>query len=322
MGIFNKIKNRHDQKLDRYLDGYENTRKGIGATLGALFHSFKGVSDDFLEDMTKILLQADVGPSTTIKIVDSLRNENKHEQIVSVEVMKEKMIDELENIYQPESIKPIHYCLNAPTVILIVGVNGVGKTTTIAKLVKYYQDQNKTVAVAAGDTFRAGAREQLQLWANRLNVPCIAGKEKADPASVIVDACHYVKEHKIDILLCDTAGRLQNKNNLMQELEKITRVINKTLPGQPYESWLVIDANSGQNGLGQAESFQKIAKVTGIILTKMDGNGKGGIVLAIRDKLGLPVRFVGTGEKVEDFAPFDYESYFNSLLRGIDDESA
>lgn len=322
MGLFDQIKKKKDTELDRYIDGYRATGRGLGGALKRLFQGFRGVSDDFLEDLTRILLEADVGIDTTVKIVDSVRQDNKKSRIQTAEDCREALGKAIEKIYDAGSIAPIHYSNAGTTVILITGVNGAGKTTTIAKLAKYYQDQGKSVALAAGDTFRAGAREQLQLWANRLGVPCIAGKEKSDPASVMVDACRYSQEHKIDILLCDTAGRLQNKANLMAELQKITRVIGKTISGQPMESWLVIDATTGQNGLAQARSFMESAHVSGIILSKFDGSGKGGVVLAIRDRWKLPVRFIGTGETERDLAPFAIEDFASSIWEGMEEEDA
>ncbi|MBQ4375362.1 MAG: signal recognition particle-docking protein FtsY, partial [Erysipelotrichales bacterium] len=262
--------------------------------------------------------QADCGIDTSIRIVDAIREDNKNKKIDSIDEIKEILINEIGNVYEEEKVSPIHYNLSGTTVILIVGVNGVGKTTSIAKLGKYYLAQGKTVAFAAGDTFRAGAREQLQLWANRLDVPCIAGKDRQDPSSVLVDACKYALNHKIDILLCDTAGRLQNKNNLMQELEKMHRVIGKTIPGQPMESWLVLDATTGQNGLSQAQVFRDSAKITGIILTKFDGTGRGGVILAIKHKWNLPVRFIGIGETADDLKEFRLEDFASTVLKGIE----
>lgn len=318
MGLFDLLKKKKDTKLDRYLDGYEATGTTVGESLGALFKGFRGVSDDFLEQLTETLLQADCGIDTSIRIVDAIREDNKHKKISSIDEIKEILINEIGNVYKEEEVAPIHYNNAGTTVILMVGVNGVGKTTSIAKLGKYYQKLGKSVAFAAGDTFRAGAREQLQLWANRLNVPCIAGKDRQDPSSVLVDACRYAADHKIDILLCDTAGRMQNKNNLMQELEKMHRVIGKTIPGQPMESWLVLDATTGQNGLSQAQVFKDSAKITGIVLTKFDGTGRGGVILAIKDKWNLPVRFIGIGETADDLKEFKLEDFAATILKGIE----
>ena len=319
MGLFDKIKKKKDTQLDRYLDGYKKTGKGLGASLSRLFGGFEGVSDEFLEDLTAILLEADVGPETTIKIVDNLREYNQYNTITTVKQLEETLLDQIGEIYNEDDIKPIHYNHAGVTVILMVGVNGVGKTTTIAKLTKYYLKREKKVALVAADTFRAGAREQLQLWANRLNVTCIAGKDKADPSSVIVEGCKYALDNNIDILLVDTAGRVQNKNHLMQELEKMQRVIGKTIPNQPGECWLVIDATTGQNGLLQAQAFKESAKVTGIILTKFDGTAKGGVILGIRDQWHLPVRFIGTGETADDLQVFKIEDFAESIIEGIED---
>ena len=202
----------------------------------------------------------------------------------------------------------------------MVGVNGAGKTTTSAKLIEYYKEQGKSVAVAAADTFRAGAIDQIATWAQRLDVPCIKGKQGQDPSSVLVDACRYAKENDIDILIADTAGRLQNKTNLMKELSKMNRVCEKEIPGAPQEVWLVLDATTGQNGISQAKEFLEATNVTGIILTKMDGTAKGGVVMAIRDLLHLPVRFLGLGEKPADLRPFDLNAYLIGITKGLEDE--
>ena len=202
----------------------------------------------------------------------------------------------------------------------MVGVNGSGKTTSSAKLIKYYQDQNLSVAVAAADTFRAGAVDQIATWADRLGVPCIKGKPNQDPSSVLVDACRYAKEHQIDILLADTAGRLQTKTNLMKELSKMVRVCDREIEGAPHEVWLVLDATTGQNGISQAKEFLEATSVSGIILTKMDGTAKGGVVLAIRDSLHIPVRFLGLGEKPEDLKPFEINSYLMGITKGLESD--
>ena len=223
----------------------------------------------------------------------------------------------MSEIYNEQEDIPIKYNEEGPTVILLVGVNGSGKTTTCAKLIKKYQDEGKKVAVVAADTFRAGAIEQLAKWANKLNVPCIKGRENGDPSAALVDGCRYAKENNIDILLCDTAGRLQNKFNLMHELEKMYKVIGREIPGAPHNSWLVLDATTGQNGLSQAMIFDEACDLTGIVLTKMDGTAKGGIIIAIKHKLKIPVVFIGLGEKEDDLRPFDLDAYLYSISEGI-----
>ena len=224
----------------------------------------------------------------------------------------------LKEVYEEYPDEPIRYNEEGTTVILLEGVNGSGKTTTAAKLAKMYMDQGKTVAFVAADTFRAGAIEQLAKWGERLGVHCIKGRENGDPSAAIVDGCRYAKENNIDILLCDTAGRLQNKANLMNELAKMNRVSAREIEGAPHNTWLVLDATTGQNGLSQAEVFAESTTLSGIILTKMDGTAKGGIVLAIKNKLHLPVYFIGLGEQPEDLRPFDLDGYLYSISEGLD----
>ncbi len=225
----------------------------------------------------------------------------------------------MKELYEETPDAPPVFNENGPTVILLEGVNGSGKTTTAAKLAAMYTKEGKSVAFTAADTFRAGAIEQLAQWGERLNIPCIKGRENGDPSAAIVDGCRYAKEHNIDILICDTAGRLQNKHSLMQELGKMNRVSRKEIEGAPHNTWLVLDATTGQNGLAQAQIFNESTDLTGIILTKMDGTAKGGIVLAIKHKLHLPVRYIGLGEQPEDLRPFDLDSYLYSISEGLDD---
>ena len=220
-------------------------------------------------------------------------------------------------MYQEHEDEPVHVNEDGPTVLLLVGVNGSGKTTTAAKLTNALLEQKKSVVLAAADTFRAGAVDQLTRWGERLNVPCVKGRENGDPSAVLVDGCRYAKEHHCDYLIGDTAGRLQNKVNLMNELSKMRRVIEREIPGAPHEVWLVLDATTGQNGIQQAKVFLEATKVSGIILTKMDGTAKGGIVMAIRDQLGLPVRYIGLGEQPQDLRPFDIESYLYGICEGM-----
>ena len=224
------------------------------------------------------------------------------------------LLETFDDIYNEKKENEIVYNEDGPTVILMVGVNGSGKTSTCAKLAKMYKDQGKKVCLAAADTFRAGAIEQLREWANRLDVDFVSGKEQEDPSSVLVNACRYAKENDIDILLCDTAGRLQTKVNLMAELAKMRRVVGKEIPGAPHNVWMVLDANTGQNGMSQATLFNEVTDLTGIILTKMDGTSKGGIVIAIKNVLGIPVRFITLGETADDIKPFNFDLYLYSII--------
>lgn len=322
MSFLDQLKNKFakkDSNSDRYLDGYKKTRKSFGEKLGSIFRAFDGLTDEFLEELMVTLLESDVGVQTSEKIVDMVQTEGKNRFIRNADDVIECLVEQMDKLYDKNSIPAIKYNENGPTVILVVGVNGVGKTTSIAKLANYYLKQGKKVCTAAGDTFRAGAVMQLEEWSRRLDIPCIKGKENADPASVMVDACRFAKENNIDILLADTAGRLQNKANLMKELEKMYRVIGKEIPSAPHETWLVIDSTTGQNGLHQAGVFFETTKVSGIVLTKLDGTAKGGIVLSIRDQLHLPVRFVGLGETMDDLQPFDIDDFLYSIAQGVED---
>lgn len=318
MAFFQSIKEAFvkNKDKDKYLSGLGRSRKSFGDRLRALSNSFNGVNDDLLEQIMIILLESDVGIHTAQKIVDQFEAGASH--IRDFDSMEDYFISVLHDFYDQESDEAIQYNENGPTVIFMVGVNGSGKTTSSAKLIKYYQDQNLSVAVAAADTFRAGAVDQIATWADRLHVPCIKGKPNQDPSSVLVDACRYAKEHNIDILLADTAGRLQTKTNLMKELSKMVRVCDREIQGAPHEVWLVLDATTGQNGISQAKEFLEATSVSGIILTKMDGTAKGGVVLAIRDILHIPVRFLGLGEKPEDLKPFEINSYLMGITKGLE----
>lgn len=321
MAMFDKFKNNFGKKddADKYLSGLNKSRKTFGDRIRSLSNNFHGIDDELLEELMIILLESDVGIHTAQKIVDMF--ESNGNMLKDFESMEDYFIYILYEFYENIEEEYIHYNENGPTVILMVGVNGSGKTTTSAKLIQYYQRQGKKVAVAAADTFRAGAIDQIDTWASRLQVPCIKGKPEQDPSSVLVDACRYAKENNIDILIGDTAGRLQNKKNLMRELNKMTRVVGREIEGAPHEVWLVLDATTGQNGITQAEVFLEATNVTGIILTKMDGTARGGVVLSIRDLLHLPIRFMGLGEKPEDLRPFDIVSYIMGITKGMDDGS-
>ncbi|MGL5977845.1 MAG: signal recognition particle-docking protein FtsY [Erysipelotrichaceae bacterium] len=320
MGIFDKLKSVFQKKDDQdvYLSGLSKSRKSFGDRLRALKKSFAGVDDNFLEELMIVLLEADVGIKTAEKIVAMVEAEAIKSRLTTFEQIGECLIEQMAKLYDEQTDDSlVHMADEGVTCILLVGVNGSGKTTSTAKLAHYFQQQNKKVAVAAADTFRAGAVDQLQMWADRLDIPCIRKGDQADPSAVLVDACRYANEAQLDILIGDTAGRLQNKTNLMKELEKMHRVVGKEIAGAPHEVWLVIDATTGQNGISQAQIFMETTQVSGIILTKLDGSAKGGIVLAIRDLLGLPVKFIGLGEKAEDLRVFDLDSYLYSISESL-----
>ena len=261
---------------------------------------------------------ADIGVNTVMNFVDKLKDRVKKEKITDSEYLKEVIVDELFIMYVGNNVidSKIHMATSGPTVIIMVGVNGVGKTTTIGKIAAKYQAQNKKVLMVAGDTFRAGAIEQLEEWGTRTNTRVIKGESK-DPSSVIYDGLNVAISENYDIVLIDTAGRLQNKDNLMEELSKINRVIKKVIPDAPHETLLVLDATTGQNGISQAKSFSKITDVTGIVLTKLDGTAKGGIVLAIKEEVNIPVKFVGLGEHVNELETFDIEKYIYGLFKDL-----
>lgn len=321
MSFFDTLKEKFSKKKDgdRYLSGFNKTSDTMGKKLNKMAFGFNGVTEDFLEELMIVLLESDVGIQTAEKICDQLKSTVDQYRYVTFKDVMGFLMEIMQNIYLESPDASIIMNENGPTVILMVGVNGSGKTTTCAKLTKLYQSQGKKVGVVAADTFRAGAIEQLARWADKLGVPCIKGRENGDPSSVLVDGCRYAKEHGLDILLCDTAGRLQNKVNLMSELAKMRKVIGREIEGAPHDVWLVLDSTTGQNGLSQAKIFQEVTDVTGIILTKMDGTAKGGIVLAIKDVLHIPVYYLGLGEKEDDLKPFDLDLYLYSISEGIRD---
>ena len=304
-----------------YEKGLEKTNKGFGARLNAFFAQFRTVDEDFFDDLEELLIESDVGYETAEELKEQLRDEAKLQKAKSHEDLKRVIVEKLVDLYDQngnsEDEKLIYNPDNKPNVYLFVGVNGAGKTTTIGKLAKRFKDEGKSVILAAADTFRAGAVEQLVEWGKRVDVPVVVGKEKADPASVVYDATEKAIKEKADYLLVDTAGRLQNKKNLMSELEKIQRTIKKLLPDQPTETLLVLDGSTGQNALLQAKDFDKTTKLTGLVLTKLDGSSKGGVVLAIRNEMNLPVKLVGLGEKPEDLADFDAANYAIGLFHGL-----
>ena len=304
-----------------YEKGLEKTNKGFGVRLNAFFAKFRTVDEDFFDDLEDLLIESDVGYETAEQLTDELREEAKLQNARSRDDLKKVIVEKLVDLYDKggnsEDEKLIYHPEDKPNVYLFVGVNGAGKTTTIGKLAKRFKDEGKSVIMAAADTFRAGAVEQLVEWGKRVDVPVVTGKEKADPASVVYDATERAINEKADYLLVDTAGRLQNKKNLMAELEKIQRTIKKLLPDQPTETLLVLDGSTGQNALLQAKDFDKTTKLTGLVLTKLDGSSKGGVVLAIRNEMNLPVKLVGLGEKAEDLADFDAANYAIGLFHGL-----
>lgn len=328
MGLFDKFKNLFTSKNEKvteeqkevqiYDKGLEKTRNEFVSKLSILNSKYKKVSEEYFEELEEILIMADIGVNTVMEFIDKLKKRVKHENITSSEDLKEIIVDEMFIIYINNEVivNKINYANEGPTVILFVGVNGAGKTTTIGKLAHKLKNEGKKVMLVAGDTFRAGAVEQIVEWANRVEVK-VNYKENADPASVIYDALVEAKNDNYDVVLVDTAGRLQNKVNLMNELEKINKVINNLIPNAPHETLLVIDATTGQNGISQAKSFKEITNITGIVLSKLDGTAKGGIVLAIKENVGIPVKFVGLGEGKEDLRVFDVEKYIYGLFKDL-----
>ncbi len=306
------------QDIETYDKGLEKTRKEFVSKLSMLGVKYTKVDDEYFDELEEILINADVGVNTVMTFIDQLRDRVKKEKITDTEYLNEVIVDELFIIYvdnQSLSDK-INMSSEGPTVILMVGVNGVGKTTTIAKLAHKYKNEGKSVMMIAGDTFRAGAVKQLEEWAERTG-STFYGKENTDPAGVIFDGLVKAKEDNVDIVLIDTAGRLQNKVNLMKELEKVNKVIGKHIPNAPHETLLVIDATTGQNGISQAKAFKEITDITGIVLTKLDGTAKGGIVLAIKEEVKIPVKFIGLGEKMTDLKTFDIENYIYGLFKDM-----
>lgn len=316
-----KSSDEEDAQEKLYEKGLEKTNKGFGARLNAFFARFRSVDEDFFNDLEDLLIESDVGFETAEQLTDELREEAKLQNAKSRDDLKQVIVEKLVDLYdqggQGKDEKLAYDPDAKPNVYLFVGVNGAGKTTTIGKLAKRFKDEGKSVILAAADTFRAGAVEQLEEWGKRVGVPVVTGKEKADPASVVYDATERAIKEKADYLLVDTAGRLQNKKNLMAELEKIQRTIKKLLPEQPAETLLVLDGSTGQNALLQAKDFDKTTKLTGLVLTKLDGSSKGGVVLAIRNEMKLPVKLVGLGEKAEDLADFDAANYAIGLFHGL-----
>lgn len=311
MSFFSKFK-KADK--DKYLHGFSKTNNTLGKKLRFVTENKTRNKEDFMEQLMITLIEADIGYKTSELICDNFFKMCKEYWFLNTEDIMDILSETFEDIYYEKPDTPIIENDKGTTVILLVGVNGSGKTSTCAKLANMYKQEGKSVAMVAGDTFRAGAVEQLSKWAEKLDIPCITGKENEDPSSVLVKGSRYAKENNIDILLCDTAGRLQNKIHLMAELEKMHRVLGKEIDGAPHNTWLVLDANTGQNGLSQAELFNEITDLNGIILTKMDGTSKGGIILPIKHLTGIPVRYITLGENLDDIQDFDFDLYLQSII--------
>lgn len=323
MGLLKFLKEKFSknkpQETETFVKGMEKSRENFASKLDKIAKKSKKVNKEYFDELEEILIEADVGVNLTMRVIEEVVQESLKNKITDSEEINDLVIDKLFSGYMSkgEAIQnDVRFREDGPTVLLVAGVNGVGKTTTIAKLAHRYIKQGKKVMLCAADTFRAGAIEQLSIWAERLGCEIVVGKANSDPASVAFEGAKKAKEKGIDLLIVDTAGRLQNKINLMNELSKISRVISREIPESPHEVFLIIDATTGQNGVIQAKQFLDCIKLTGIVITKMDGTSKGGIILAIRDELGIPVRFIGLGEKMEDLKEFDLEKYLMGLCLG------
>lgn len=321
MGLFSYLKSKFSKKENNktYEKGLAKSRAAFADRLEDLSRRYKKVDNSYFEELEQILIEADVGVGLTLKLVENLLDKSQKENISEPTKINEELIDQMFVSYVEggESItNEIQFAEEGPTVLLVEGVNGVGKTTSIAKLAHRYMKKGKKVMLVAADTFRAGAVEQLKIWAERLKCPIVTGLENGDPASVCYDGAKYAKTNNIDLMIVDTAGRLHNKANLMAELGKIKRVLEREIPGAPHETFLIIDATTGQNGVSQASAFKEVSNISGIVITKMDGTSKGGIILSIRDELGVPVRFIGLGEGMDDLEEFDLDEYLHALLVG------
>ena len=328
MGFFDKIKQKFkkeeiknekatEEKKKVYDKGLSKSRKQVTSLLSDLTHRYTKINEEYFNELEEILIMADIGVNTVMKFVDRLKERVNHDKITDPEELKEMIVDELFIIYVDGEVltTKLETRKERPTVYLFVGVNGVGKTTTIAKLANRFVKNGKKVLLVAGDTFRAGAYQQLKEWSERTGAYFYGREGATDPSSVIYEGCELALKENYDYVFIDTAGRLQNKANLMKELEKMNRVINKLIPDSPTETLLVRDASTGQNGIKQAISFKEITNITGIVLTKMDGTAKGGIVLAIKEEVGVPVKFIGFGERAEDLQEFDIEQYIYGLFK-------
>ena len=320
MGLFNKIKNvfSKDKEAAKYEEGLTKTRKEFSTELAKLSKKYKNIDDDYFEELENILIMADIGVNTVVKFVDKLKKRVKEENIKDSETLKEIIIDELLIMYVNNGVlkSKINYSEEGPTVSLFIGVNGVGKTTSIGKIANKLKKEGKKVLLVAGDTFRAGAIEQIEEWGKRTNIDVVSTKSK-DPSAAVYDGVDKGIKENYDVILIDTAGRLQNKVNLMNELSKMNSVIKKLIPNAPHETLLVVDATSGQNGISQAKAFSEVTDITGIVLTKLDGTAKGGIVLAIKEEVNIPVKYVGLGEQEDDLEAFDIEKYIYGLFKDL-----
>ena len=322
MGLISFLKEKFSKKknndVETYSEGMSKTRQNFSNRLNSLSKKYKKVNQEYFEDLEEILIESDVGVNLSLKIIDEVLQESKEKKITDSEQINEILIDHMFKGYMEkgESLTDVRFVENGSTVLLVVGVNGVGKTTTIAKLAYRYKNKGKSVLLVAADTFRAGASEQLQIWGERLDVEVITGPYNSDPSSVAYDGLVKAKKENIDLVIIDVSGRLHNKQNLMDELSKLKRVVSKVIPEAPHESFLIIDATTGQNGVVQAKAFAEVTNLTGVVITKMDGTSKGGIILAIREELGVPVRFIGLGEKMTDLKEFDLENYIYGLCVG------
>lgn len=300
MGFFEKLK-----------DGLKKTKQSVLGQVDNIFKSFVKVDEDMLEELEEVLIASDIGVNVTEEIIETLRENIKDKRISEPLEAKNELISILTDIIgENEGLK----LDSTPSVVFVIGVNGVGKTTSIAKIAHHLKNEGKTVALAAADTFRAAAIDQLEIWADRVGVPIIKHTEGSDPAAVVFDAANYAKSHGTDVLIVDTAGRLHVKKNLMDELAKISRVLDRELPGASMETLLVLDAVTGQNAINQAKEFMSAAKITGIVLTKLDGTAKGGIIISVKKELGIPVKFIGVGEQMDDLQPFDKEQFVKALF--------
>lgn len=309
---------KEESVQDKYDRSLKKTRTGFGARLNAFFANFRSVDEDFFEDLEELLITSDVGVQVASNLTEDLRYEARLENAKKPDALRQLIIEKLVDIYEKDGRFNEKINLQKDlTVMLFVGVNGVGKTTSIGKLAYKYKQEGKKVMLVAADTFRAGAVAQLAEWGHRVDVPVVTGPEKSDPASVVFDGLERAKAENVDILMIDTAGRLQNKDNLMAELEKIGRIIKRVDPAAPHETFLALDASTGQNALVQAKEFSKITPVTGIVLTKIDGTARGGVVLAIRQELDIPVKLIGFGEKIDDIGEFNSENFMRGLLEGL-----
>lgn len=324
MGLFSKLfqSKARKEKAKKYKIGMEKTRQSVFGDLDTLLASGRRIDDDLFDDLEEAFIMADMGVDTVLSIVSHLRETVATEGIEDAAALREAIVEAMFKRYVRDEVIDTNLAIDQPlSVLLFVGVNGVGKTTTIAKVAHLLMQKGKSVMMVAGDTFRAGAINQLRIWSERVGCAFFEKPEGSDPSSVMYDAVQYAKANDIDVLLCDTAGRLQNKANLMRELEKISRVLGRAVPDAPHESLLVLDATTGQNGMNQAKIFNEVTNLSGVVLTKLDGSAKGGIALAVRETLGIPVKLVGLGETVVDLEYFDIEAYIYGLFTDLLDET-